>query len=179
MSNRIALAAVFTTLLTAPHAIAQDGGFEASQSIPLAEALDPARHGGPGFRVSDPALADGFSQHFDVGTDEFGEFSASSNYMLDVRIHEVGALQRLAEIRKSKAYAKAVGKAGIAPAYVVKDLVTRPVATVTAVPKGIWRSGVKAVRWIGGDRRERADTEDSATREALGVSRMKRELSNA
>ncbi len=151
-------------------------GFEQPHSIPLSEAIPESMQSGLGYALGDAVFANGFSQDYIIVTEDFGEFTPTSDYLLDVRIGEIRALQVLAEIRKSKAYVTAVAKAGAAPLYLVKDLATRPVATVTGVPKGIWRVGTKAVRWIGGDRRPRAETEDSATREAIGVSRRKREL---
>jgi hypothetical protein len=153
-----------------------DPAFEQPHAIELSRAVPEAMQSGPGFVLGDSVFANGFSQDFVIATDEFGEFTPTSNYLLNVRVGEIRALQSLAEIRRSKAYVKAAAKAGVAPLYLLKDLATRPIDTVTGVPKGIWRAGKKAVKWIGGDRRPRADTEDGATREAIGVSRRKRAL---
>ncbi len=150
--------------------------FEQPHEIPLAEALPEAARSGRGWVVADPAFADGFGEHFELRTDKFGEFVVASELLLGIRVRELHALDQLAEVRKGEAYTKALAKAGAAPAYLVKDLLTRPVETVTGVPKGIWKAERKAVTWLAGDRRKRAETENSATRDVIGFSRRKREL---
>jgi len=177
MSIRVAMMVAALVLLEPRLGGAEsEPAFEQPHTIPLSRAIPEAMQRGPGYVLEDSVFANGFSLDYVIMTDEFGEFAPTSNYLLNVRVAEVHALQNLAEIRRSKAYVIAAAKAGAAPLYLLKDLATRPIATVTGVPKGIWRVGKKAVKWIGGDRRPRSETEDSAMREAIGVSRRKREL---
>jgi hypothetical protein len=131
---------------------------------------------GEGYTVADPAREDGFALGFTIETQAFGNFEATSIHQLNIRALEVRALGVLEQMRTSKEFAKALGKAGAAPAHLAKNLVTRPVDTVKAVPKGIYKGGKKAVQWLGGDRRQRAETEAGATKEAIGFSRRKRAL---
>jgi hypothetical protein len=131
---------------------------------------------GEGYTLADTARADGFALGFTIESDAFGEFEATSVHQLNIRILEIRALEVLERMRTSKAFATALAKAGAAPAYLAKGLVTQPVDTVTAVPKGVYKGGKKAVTWLAGDRRERAETEEGATKEAIGFSRRKRAL---
>jgi hypothetical protein len=150
--------------------------WESPHPIPTSSVLPADQLAGDGYTLGPEVEADGFSQRYVIRSDEFGEFHPVSDYMLGVRLLELRALGVLAQMGTSKTFAKALGTAGKAPLVVAKGLVTRPVETVSAVPKGIYRGAKKAANWIGGDRRERADTEAGATKEAIGFSRRKREL---
>jgi len=147
---------------------------EQPQNLATAEVLPAAQLSGPGYRLGPEVVADGFAQHFKIRTPGFGDFEAASNYQLGVRLLEVRALGVLKEMGTSETFAKAIVKAGAAPIVLVKNLATRPVETITAVPKGIAKGAKKAVTWLAGDRRQRAETESGATKEAIGFSRRKR-----
>lgn len=177
MPTRAPLAALALLALAAAPAFAETGAFESTpQSLRSEELVDPGLLRGPGYALAETAEADGFALHFTIRSDEFGSFEAIGEYQLSLRLGEIRALRALAQIGTGEAYRAALVKAGKMPLTVGKALVTDPVETVGAVPKGIYRAGKKAVNWLGGDRRERAETENSATREAIGFSRRKREL---
>lgn len=150
--------------------------FESPHEVATASVLPADLLQGDGYTLGPKVDADGFSYRYSVLTTDFGEFHPVGDYMLGVRLLEIRALGVLAEMGSSETFAKALGTAGKAPLVLAKGLVTRPVETVSAVPKGIFRGVKKAASWIGGDRRERADTEAGATKEAIGFSRRKREL---
>lgn len=150
--------------------------FESPYQIPTSSVLPADQLAGDGYTLGPNVEADGFSYRYVIRSNDFGEFHPVSDYMLGVRLLELRALGVLAQMGTSKTFAKALGTAGKAPLVVAKGLVTRPVETVSAVPKGIYRGAKKAANWIGGDRRERAETEAGATKEAIGFSRRKREL---
>lgn len=151
-------------------------GFEKPQVLSASKVLPKGARSGEGYVVADDVHADGFAHRFTIRSEAFGQFTATGEYMLHVRILEIRALRALAEIGTGEAYGKALKKAGTAPVTLAKNLVTDPVDTAKAVPKGIGKAAKKAGGWLAGDRRKRSETEDGATHEAIGFSRRKREL---
>jgi hypothetical protein len=164
---------VFTSLTACAET---DEPFESPGTVPTVKVLPADVRSGEGYTLADTARADGFALGFTIHTAAFGEFEATSAHQLNIRLLEIRALEVLDRMKTSKTFAKALGKAGAAPAHLVKNLATRPVDTLSAVPKGIYKGGKKAVTWLAGDRRQRAETEDGATKEAIGFSRRKRAL---
>ena len=174
------LRALVTAAIAAllPAAVAAEG-FEAPHPIPVADAVPEPLRAGEGFQVADPVYADGYAERFTVKSDRFGSFEADCEYMLPFRVQEVRALGALAQIDSSEAFTDAVVASVKAPFEVAKDLVTEPGETLEGAGEGAKKAFNKAKGWLGGDRRDRADTEDSAFTEALGVSRRKRKLAGA
>jgi hypothetical protein len=150
--------------------------YEEPQVLAVADVLPAEARAGDGWSVADEVRADGFACHFVLHSTRFGDFPATGDYLLAVRRDELRALATLAQISDTEAFKQALVKAGKAPVTLAKGLAENPVTTLAAIPKGIGKAASKAAGWLRGDRRERAKTENSATREAIGWSRRKREL---
>jgi len=154
-------------------------GFEKPQDLAVGDVVDEAMRSGEGYRVADPVRADGFALHYTVESDRFGSFEATSTYMLPVRIQEVHALEALSHIERREAFGEAVVDSAKTPVVVAKDLVEDPGETLADAGRGAEKAAKKAAGWLSGDRRERADSENSAFSEAIGRSRRKRKLAHA
>ena len=102
MLNRMAtVVAVLVFLAPKWGAAESEPVFEQPHEIPIQSVLPEGEQSGLGFMLGESVYANGFSQDYVVKTEEFGEFSPTSDYMLAVRLHEIHALQELGEIRKS------------------------------------------------------------------------------
>jgi hypothetical protein len=154
-------------------------GFEQPHDLATRDVVAEETRSGEGYRVADPVRADGFALHYTVESDRFGSFEATSTYMLPIRVQEVRALEALSHIERREAFADAVVESAKTPVHVVKDLAQDPRGTLEDAGQGAEKAAKKAAGWIGGDRRERADSEDSAFSEAIGRSRRKRKLAHA
>jgi hypothetical protein len=176
LARRFVLAFWLTVLTSLAAHAAAGAPFESPGDVSTARVLPADVLRGEGYAIADTARADGFALGFTINTDAFGAFDATSDHQLSIRLLEIRALEVLERMKTSKTFATALAKAGAAPAYLVKNLATRPVDTVSAIPKGIYKGGKKAVTWLAGDRRKRAETESGATKEAIGFSRRKRAL---
>jgi len=154
-------------------------GFEQPRELATADVVAAELRSGDGYRVVDPVREDGFALHYTLVSDRFGEFEATSSYMLPVRIQEVRALAALAQIETGEAFKDAAIESAKTPVRVVKDLATQPGETLKGAAQGAGKAAKKAGGWIAGDRRERAESEDSAFSEAVGRSRRKRKLAHA
>jgi hypothetical protein len=155
------------------------GGFEQPQDLATEDVVAEEMRSGEGYRVAEPVRADGFALHYTVESDRFGDFEATSAYMLPVRVQEVRALEALSHIERREAFKDAVVASAKTPVRVVKDLAQDPRGTIEGAGQGAEKAVKKAAGWLGGDRRERADSENSAFSEAIGRSRRKRKLAHA
>ena len=159
-------------LAAAPSAAA----FEAPKEIPSGEVVSESVLSDPLYRIAPSVRADGFAQQYTIKTAGFGNLHASSDYMLPERIREVQALAVLEDLHRHEAFGSALKEAAKKPFLVGRDLVTKPKETLSGAGQGLKKATKKAVGWLSGDRRERADSEDSAFSEAIGFSRTKRKL---
>ena len=150
--------------------------FEAPKEIPSGEVVSESVLSGPLYRIAPSVRADGFAQQYTIKTTGFGNLHASSDYMLPERIREVQALAVLEDLHRHEAFGSALKEAAKKPFLVGRDLVTKPKETLSGAGQGLKKATKKAVGWLSGDRRERADSEDSAFSEAIGFSRTKRKL---
>ena len=82
--------------------------------------------------------SDGFLTAFTVRS-SFGEWVAVDQEMLDVRVAEVYALDRMSEFSTSEVFAAAVARAAEEKAKAVAHVVQDPVGTAKALPGGIAR----------------------------------------
>ena len=150
--------------------------FEAPKEIPSGEVVSESVLSDPLYRIAPSVRADGFAQQYTIKTAGFGNLHASSDYMLPERIREVQALAVLEDLHRHEAFGSALKEAAKNPFRVGRDLVTKPKETLSGAGQGLKKATKKAVGWLSGDRRERADSEDSAFSEAIGFSRTKRKL---
>ncbi len=82
--------------------------------------------------------SDGYLNYYRIESD-FGDFDVTSTAMLRVRVGEIHALAELNELSKTEVFAKAARDAGIKQLRTVQEFATRPVETITGIPKGVGR----------------------------------------
>lgn len=102
------------------------------------EILRPEILSGPYHKVREEVPTSSGSNHFLVDSD-FGVFEAEGNEMLLRRVNEINAIARLREVSRTDEFKHALEKAAKSPLATAKALVTDPVHTVEAIPKGIMK----------------------------------------
>lgn len=127
---------------------------------------------GPNYRVGETVVSYGYMDHWAVDSD-FGAFEVTGDGALRSLIREIYAIAALKEISKTEAFAGAVAEAAKQPFQLAGKMLTDPVDTVTALPKGVFRIFGN----IGTGLTEKSDpSEDSGIEKALAVSSWKREF---
>ena len=169
---------VATLVLATLGLTAQAQEFETPPLLSARDLLEPHVLEGPHHRVDDEVRNDGAMNHFLIRSD-FGELDASSEEMLEIRLREIQALTRLAEISRSAVFADALKTSAMASVDAVKNVVTDPAGTIQGVPGGLGRTfrglyykGRKAAHKAGEEiekrRRESTAAEDDQTNTADG-----------
>jgi hypothetical protein len=113
-------------------------GFEPLPSLKAADLLPASLLRGPKHEVAETVKCDGFLTAFTV-TSSFGAWEAVDREMLEVRVREVYALEKLSEISKTEIFATAFGKAAAQKAAAIANVAKDPVGTAKAVPGGVAR----------------------------------------
>lgn len=72
-----------------------------------------------------------------TGRTNWGPLSAYGYDALVIKLRELYAIQALEDTSKTEAYGKALGRAAGAPVRMIENIVTKPGATIGAVPRGI------------------------------------------
>jgi hypothetical protein len=80
----------------------------------------------------------GFTYKFDI-TSSYGNYEAFCIDMVRIRAHEINVIAVLQDIRKTKAFSKAITKARKSPYKKAAYLILDPVDTATGVPRDDWR----------------------------------------
>jgi hypothetical protein len=125
-----------TLLAAASGAGAAD--YETQAIKPASQALPAAVAAGPDFKVNDPVVADGYMYRFAV-TSTYGPFDVTGTGALRKLEHEIWAIGQLKQVTKSEAFLKSLKDQAGKPLVFVKDVVTKPVDTLTGIPKGVGR----------------------------------------
>ena len=129
--------AVALAAILAPAAVGQaSGDFETPPVLEAAELVDASLLEGPHHKVDPEARNDGFMNHFQIRSD-FGDFSAESEELLAVRVHEVAALAKMAEISRTEAFADALARSVSRQITADRNVATDPVGTVKGLPEGL------------------------------------------
>lgn len=174
---------IFITLATffMVHPAMGQGGktlFEIPNDLRASAILSPDLMRGPNHKVEEEvATYDGFTNHFNISS-PFGTFNAAGNSMVPVRIHEINVIARLAEVKKSQAFADALVEAGKSEIESARNLILHPVDTVSGYPTGLYNIiadfgvGVKGFM-SSGDVRGAAD---SSIKTVTGFLKNKRNL---
>ncbi len=139
------------------------------------ELLKPEFLAGDGFTVQDEVPTSTGRNRYLIAS-EYGEFEADGNIMLVRRVGEVAAIRKLKEVSRTDEYKKALKAATMSPLVVAKDVVTRPVSTITGVPKGLFKFANRAGQSLKEktEGRERSQYEDSNAASLVGFSKAKR-----
>jgi hypothetical protein len=112
--------------------------FEAPPRLSAAELAPPELLRGEHFRVEDSVPTDGFLAWFTIASD-FGTFEAAGPGMLEIRVHEVGALATLEKLEKQE-----LAKDGLRDEIgetreALRRAANQPKETLTALPSGVGR----------------------------------------
>lgn len=118
--------------------------FQASRILP-AELLS-----GPHHRVANRVANDGFMNTYTIESD-FGSFDATSTAELRIRVGEVSAIARLAEVSRSEEFVRGVGKAGEDILAATASVLTDPVEAFKDTASGAHEVLQSIGRGLGGD----------------------------
>lgn len=156
---------------------ANPGGFEESPVLKAPAILQPGWLSGPHHTVREDVATYAGANWYVIDSDA-GVFEAAGDVMLQNRVTEIYAILRLREISRGKEYGEAVKRAAKSPFVAAKNLITNPVDTISAVPKGVFKLVNRTGRAIqnAATGREKSQYEDNEAAALLGVSKAKREL---
>ena len=157
-------------LLQCPSAVLAED-YEYGTAYHAADVLPKQALKGPHYAIRDQVRSDGFMLTYTVDSD-FGVFEVTGDYALQKLLNEIQVIAQLKEISQGKAFTHAVGEAAKSPFRFAGGLITDPVDTISAVPKGLFAIFENA----GEAASEGADpSEDSRAKQVLFVSSWKRD----
>ncbi len=133
--KRVAMAGMIV-LATASGASAAE--YETQINTPASQALPPGKAAGPDYTVADPVVSDGYMYRFTV-TSTYGPFDVTGTGALRKLEHEIWAIGQLKNVTKSEAFLKSLKDQAGKPLVFAKDVITKPVDTLTGIPKGVGR----------------------------------------
>ena len=148
--------------------------FEIPTAVRAPEILPPALLSGIDFSVRDRVVSYGYMHQFVVDS-SFGVFQVTGDFALRKLVNEIKALAVLRDIKRSDAYLAGIKNAASQSLEFGANLITDPVDTISAVPKGVAglfqniRTGLTSPS---------SQSEDGKLAQALAVSANKRELAS-
>src|SRR4051794_29608007 len=110
--------------------------YEELPELKASEILPDTILNGPHHKVREEVTTESGANRFTIESD-FGIFTAEGNAMLVRRVDEINAIARLKDVSKTDAFKEALKKAAKSPLNTAKALVTDPVKTISAIPKGL------------------------------------------
>jgi len=120
----------------------------------------------------------GFTNHFRIDS-KFGQFKATGNGMVPVRIHEINAIAKLEKMKNSDKFLDGLKESGGTLLESTKNLVLHPVDTIGGFPTGLYNIfadiGVVSGKVIKGEA-SIGEATVKAGDALVGFSRNKREL---
>jgi len=99
-------------------------------------SLPPSQVSADYFHIRSPVHSDGLMHHYVIES-RFGVFTAYGRDALAVRLHEVAALNSIANTSEAEAALQAVGRNLRERASTVVSLAKNPIGAVTGIPRGI------------------------------------------
>lgn len=160
------VAGMFSTV-----ALGQTNGYETPPSFTARQVLSPALQQSPYHTILDPVQNDGFLNIYRMRT-QSGEYSVIGTDLLKIRVREVDAAAKLADVSASGQMLKSAGRTATKPLKTGKDLVTKPGATVKRTFRGVGRFFGRVGAGIDATDPQREGTIASIT----GASETKRRL---
>ena len=151
--------------------------YEAPPALRADAILPAALLTGPHYQVLPGVHTEGGIHRFTIDSD-VGAFTADGEEMLLERLREINAIHQLRQISQGEEYRAALKTAAKAPLNLAKDLFTQPKETVQGAAKGAWKMMNRVGESIRGtvNGRQRSPYEESATRDLIGFSKVKRGL---
>lgn len=149
-------------------------GYETPPTQRATDVLPPDLRSGPHHTVSERVPTDGFIRSYTIESD-FGRFQVQGDPMLRARVAEIRALAELQELSASHEFAAALGRTASSPFVATWNLVTKPVQSISGIPRG----AANALRRVSElSRGERSELEDSALGEFFGFEARKRAIAH-
>ena len=121
------------------------------------------------YRLDPLVQNDGLFNRYTIRSD-FGNFSARSNTVLKMRLHELDAIAAMREVETSSTALKALGQSGKNTLVGIKNFLVRPIDTINGAADGV---GDIYTRSTGTVRRRAGETEDSGFAQLIGLSKAK------
>ena len=125
---------ILSAVLACSWAVADD--FESPGDLRASDVLGERLHSSEHHRVDEAVRSDGYLNYYVLRSD-YVEWEVTSTSLLAIRVREVEALVALEEVSKTEVFIKAAADAGVGQLKAVKQFATKPVETVTGIPKGI------------------------------------------
>lgn len=159
---------------TASLAVAQ-GDYEGPRSFKSSEVLPASLLKGPHYTVAADAPTDGYFHDFKIQSD-YGAMEAEGKTLLVVRLREVQALGKLADVSKSEVFLKAAGTSVVNVGKGVASVVTDPEGTAKGIGGGVKRFGTnlgRKAKRAGGDaadavKKDEKDTSSTEPQKSTG-----------
>ncbi len=145
--------------------------FEQPPTFQASKILPSKIRSGPHHRVEERVVNDGFMNLYQISSD-FGALEANSNTELWIRVGEIEAIARLAEVSRSEQFTKGVGKAGRDVLASASGAIVAPVDTAKEVASGVKEIFSSARRSLRGEG-------DRDIGETIGYARAKRQYAVA
>jgi hypothetical protein len=167
---------IFVSLVTLLSALSMPGA-EAQEynQLPVnrrASDIVPAdKIMGEHYQILDTVEVRGNMNHYKVNSD-YGFFEVTGDGLLKKRLKEIQAITVLQKIQGTDAFQKALKAAAMSPVKFGENMVTDPVDTVSAIPKGVGQMFSNAYSSLT---TKRQAGEDSSAEALTGLSKYKRE----
>lgn len=174
------LSLIFLMLAIPGNSLAEDAqNYETPGNI-LASGIFPENLlKGPDHRIQEEGVTyNGFTNRFSIHS-RFGRMSAVGNAMVPVRVQEIRAIAKLAEMKNSTAFVDGLKESGGSMVQTTKNLVVHPVDTVSGIPSGLFNLFADTKVIAGQALKGESSLSEAVTKggqATVGFSRNKREL---
>jgi hypothetical protein len=125
---------------------------------------------GPNYTILSPVRSDGFLRIYNVRS-PYGDFSVTSDAMMQMRIRELAAVAELDKLTESTEFNNALGQAGLAPVKFAGEMLVNPVEALGNTLAGIGNQ----IGQIGSGIHNAGKTRDQAFG-GFGADQKRREL---
>jgi len=163
---RPAVLAMLVMTLTFPALAQEQTVFSATKLLPGASLV------GSNYQVDDRVVNDGFLNHYTIYL-EGKKYGVIGNSLMRVRLAELQALQKMANVQRSDVYKKSFKNAATGSLRGVKKLITSPIETGKGIVSGVgtFFKGVGHSIFGGA-----SDQEDGVMKTAIGFDVAKRKF---
>ena len=152
-NKRLIFLAVGATLLCSPFAgYSEPAQYENPPILRASNLLPPELKKGPQHSVDNRITNDGFMNQYRINS-KYGVFQANSTAELKERIREVYAIAAIEKVKSSDTFLASAKEGGQDIVHGVKELVTKPVDTVSNAISGVGRMFRRAGDNLFGDSR--------------------------
>ena len=126
---------MFAMIMAASVSLAQET-YEAPPTVRASDLVPQAILTGEDYTIDPDVATDGFMGRFQIRS-KFGDFECIGREMLATRLAELRALKELEQVSKTKVFLDAVKGAVEEPVQAAVKIITRPVGSARAVPRGV------------------------------------------